>query len=178
MAGAGGSWNLPGGSWNLLGALGTAGRCPGSFRDAPGSSTRRGERQMDPRRLPKKLPKSTIFGVGRERCEKVEIALPSRRQCNFRGSGTFDIELFWSFWGVQNQCRKWDSPKMAQNWLPQLLGKAQGRKWVPPGSPKDAPGEPKGLPNPVKIEVFSPVPRGRFQDLSPGAPRGPFREHI
>ena len=53
-----------------------------------------------------------------------------------------------------------------------------GRKWIPPGSPKETPGEPKGLQNPVKIGVFSPVPRGRFQDLSPGAPGGPFRKHF
>ena len=150
MAGAGGSWNLPGRSWNLLGALRTAGRCPGSFRDAPGSSKRRPERHMDPRRLPKKLPKSTIFGFGRERCEKVKIALPSRRQCNFRGSGAFDIELFWSFWGVQNHCRKWDSPKMAQNWLPQLFGNAlggpKGENGSHQGLPRMPPGSQRGSP--------------------------------
>jgi len=67
---------------------------------------------------------------------------------------------------------------MAEKWLPGLLGSAlgevQGRKWLPPGSPKEPPEEPKKRKNRVKIEVFFPMPRGRFQDLSPGAPQGPF----
>ena len=65
-----------------------------------------------PKRLPKELPKSTILGFGRETSEKVKIELPSRRELNFRGSGTLAIELFWWFLGVQNQRRKGDSPKM------------------------------------------------------------------
>ena len=154
MPGARGSWNLPGRSWNLLGALRTAGWCPGSFRDAPGSSKRRPERQMDPRRLPKKLPKSTIFGFGREPCEKVKIALPSRRQCNFRGSGAFDIELFWSFWGSRITVENGTRPR----WLKIGSLSSLGTPWEGPrakmgptrvsqGCPRGAKGAPQSSHN-------------------------------
>ena len=144
MAGAGGSWNLPGGSWNLLGALRTAGRCPGSFRDAPGSSTRHPERQMDPRRLPNKPPKSTIFGVGRELCEKVEIALPSRRQCNFRGSGTLEIELFWRFLGSRISVRKGTCPRWLKVGHLGSLGPPWGGPRAKMGPTRVSQGDPRG----------------------------------
>ena len=157
MAGAGGPCNLPGGFWNLLGALGAPGRRLGSPRDAPGSSKRRPEGQMGPQRLPKELPKSTFFGVGREIREKVKIALPSRRQCNFRGSGTFEIELFWRFWGSRISVEKGTRPRWPK--IDSLApwgrpGRVQGRKWVPPGSPRRPPGSQRGSNIQSKSESF------------------------
>ena len=154
MAGAGGSWNLPGGSWNLLGALGTPGRRLGSPRDAPGSSKRRPEGQMAPKRPPQELPKSTIFVIGREIHEKVKIALPSRRQCNFRGSGALEIEFFLRFWGSRISIEKRTRPR----WLKIGSLGSLGTPWEGPrakmgptrvsqGDPRGAKGAPKSSQN-------------------------------
>ena len=68
---------------------------------------------------------------------------------------------------------------MAEKWLPGLLGSAlgevQGRKWLPPGSPKEPPEEPKSRQNRIKIEALLPSAPGRFQDLSPGRPGDHFK---
>ena len=105
----------------------------------------------------------------------MKIELQSRRELNFRGSGTFEIELFWRFWDPKSASKRGlvqDATKLAP-WAPWgRPGRLQGRKRVPPGPPKESPGEPKRLQNRIKIEIFFPMPRGRFQDLSPGAPRG------
>ena len=37
---------------------------------------------------------SMILGFGQETSENVKIALPCRRQLNFQGLGTLEIELF------------------------------------------------------------------------------------
>ena len=149
-----GSWKLPGGPWNLLGALGIPGRRLGSPRDGPGSSKRRSQGQIGPQIGPQGAPKSTIFGVGREIRQKVKIALPSRRQCNFRGSGTFEIELFLVIFGGQNQRPKGDSPKMAKIGSWGSLGAARkvprakmGTTRVPQGVPRGAQEAPKSSQN-------------------------------
>ena len=154
MAGAGGAWNLPGGAWNLLGALGIPGRRLGSPRDAPGSSKRRSQGQIGPQIGPQGAPKSTIFGVGREIRQKVKIALPSRRQCNFRGSGTFEIELFWRFWGSRINVEQGTRPR----WLKIGSLGSLGTPWEGPrakmgptrvsqGCPRGAKGAPKSCQN-------------------------------
>ena len=134
--------------------------------------------QNGPKRLPKESPESTILGFGRETSEKVKIELPCRRELNFRGSNTFEIELFWCFLRSRISVEKGTRPRCLKIGS---LG-SLGAPWEGPrakmGPPKGSPGEPKGFQNPIKIGVFSPVPRGRFQDLSPGAPRGPFRKHF
>ena len=91
------------------------------------------------------------------------------------------LSFLGDFWGPESASKRGlaqDGLKSAP-WAPWgRLGRVQGRKWFPAGSPKETPGEPKRLQNRVKIEVFFPMPRGRFQDLSPGAPRGPFWGHV
>ena len=54
-----------------------------------------------------------ILGFRQEASENVKIALPSRRQLNFQGSGTLEIEFVFAFFGVQKQRPKGVSPKMA-----------------------------------------------------------------
>ena len=44
-----------------------------------------GESKLGSTATTRRVKQSTIFGFGREIREKVKIALPSRRQCNFRG---------------------------------------------------------------------------------------------
>ena len=89
------------------------------------------------------------------------------------------LSLFGDFQGPESTSKRGlaqDGLKLAPRAPWSRPGRVHGRKWVPPGSPKEAPGEPKRLQNRVKIEVSFPMPRGRFQDLSPGAPRDSFLE--
>ena len=147
---------------------------PGGVLEPPGASKARknapGEPQGRPRELQeaprrpngtqkasKRAPKTTIFGLGREIREKVKIALPSRRQCNFRGSGTFGIELFWRFWGSRISVEKGTRPRWPK--IDSLApwgrpGRVQGRKWVPPGSPRRPPGSQRGSNIQSKSESF------------------------
>ena len=87
---------------------------------------------------------STIFGVGREIHEKVKIALPSRRQCNFRGSGTFEIELFWRFWGSRINVEQGTRPR----WLKIGSLGSLGTPWEGPrakmGPTRVSQGDPRG----------------------------------
>ena len=88
---AGVSWNLPGTPWesspgtsSILWDLAPPGKAP---RTSKGS-------QKPPKWLPKEMHKSMILGFGRETAENVKIELASRRQLNFQGSGTLEIEFF------------------------------------------------------------------------------------
>ena len=69
------------------GAQGRPGEPQGEPRGPNGS-------QKAPKRLPKELPKSMILGFGQETSEIVKIALPCRRELNFQGLGTLEIEFF------------------------------------------------------------------------------------
>ena len=119
--------------------------------------------QKAPKMLPKELPKSTILGFGREISEKVKIALPSRRQCNFRGSGTLEIELFWRFLGSRISVEKGTRPRRLKIGSLGSLGAPQEgprAKMVPSRVPQ---GDPRGAQEAPK----SSQNRGLF----PNAPR-------
>ena len=74
---------------------------------------------------------SMILGFGSETGENVKIELPSRRECNFRGSGAFDIEFFGRFWGSKISVEKRTRPRCLKIWFWAPWGRpgrVQGRK--------------------------------------------------
>ena len=97
-----------------------------------------------PKRLPKELPKSTILGFGRETSEKVKIELPSRRELNFRGSGTFVIELFWWFLGSRISVEKGTRPRCLKIGSLGSLGAPREGPRAKTGSTRVPQGEPRG----------------------------------
>ena len=69
----------------------------------------------------------------------------------------------------------WDSSKMAEKWLPGLLGSAlgevQGRKWLPPGFPKEPPEEPKRAPGSPRESQGEPRRPNGSQNAPKRAPK-------
>ena len=67
----------------------------GRPREAQETPMRPNRSPKGAKRLPKEVQKSTTLGFGQETNENVKIELPCRRELNFRGSSTLNIELFW-----------------------------------------------------------------------------------
>ena len=138
------------------------------------------ERMNELKHVPAKLGESKLGSTATTRRVK-------QLHCRRGASAIFEVRapstlsFFGDFWGPESASKRGlaqDGLKSAP-WAPWgRPGRVQGRKWFPAGSPKETPGEPKRLQNRVKIEVFFPMPRGRFQDLPPGAPRGAFWSHF
>ena len=114
-------------------------------------------------KAPKKLPKSTILGFGRETRENVKIELPSRRELNFRGSGTFEIELFWRFWGSKISIEKGTRPRCLKIGSLGSLGAPREGPRAKTGSTRVPQGEPRGAQEAPKSNqnrcLFSNAPR-------------------
>ena len=134
--------------------------------------------QKASKRLPKELPKSMILGFWQETSENVKIALPSRRQCNFQGSGTLEKRQFGSFSGVKLRVQSGTHQRWSKNGTPGCLGGSRegskGEKGFHQGPPRRSPGTPRGSKIESKSRSFSQWPKVG----SKTSPRGRPGDHL
>ena len=135
----------------------------GRPREAQESPMRPNRSQKGPKRLPKEIPKSIILVFGQETSENVKIELPCRQELNFRGSNTFEIELFWCFLVSRISVEKGTRPRCLKIGSSGSLGAPREGPRAKMGSTRVPQGEPRGAQEAPKSSqnrgIFSNAPR-------------------